>query len=282
VPGGKLAGPPASSGLGTGHRAPGTALEARNALVERHRGLVLATARAFAGRLPVGMEPADLIQEGLIALCLAAQGFDPDRGVRFSTYASPWIRGMMVRAVQQWGHGIRLPRYLHPVWLQVVRAQQHAREGGREASLAELATAVDRPPELILRVLAAGGPLASLDEMMRCAEGSPERYTGPVCPRALTEAVIVARLDLQAALARLPARHRAYVLLRFGLNGDDPRNLSEAARAFGCSRPTARKIEREALARLEQMMGPPRRRPQAGRSGAGRNAARHAPEEGHR
>jgi RNA polymerase sigma factor (sigma-70 family) len=244
-------------------RARAGDLAARNALVERHRGLVIAQARRFTGRLPVGMEEADLIQEGFIGLCLAAQGFDPDAGVRFSTYAYRWVRGMMVHAVQQWSHGIRLPRYLHPVWHRLREAQERARREGREASLGELAALAGQPPEDVYRILAAGMPLPSLDDPLFGAEEGPASHTGPACPRALSEAAIVARLHLRAAVERLPARQQQYIRLRFGLDGCDPRNLSEAARAFGCSRPTARKIEREALARLEQLLGPERRRPQA-------------------
>jgi RNA polymerase sigma factor (sigma-70 family) len=244
-------------------RARAGDLAARNALVERHRGLVISQARRFTGRLPVGMEEADLIQEGFIGLCLAAQGFDPAMGVRFSTYAVPWVRGMMIHAVQQWSHGIRLPRYLHPAWHRVQELQASARRQGREASLAELAAAAGRSPEDVCRLLAVGGRLPSLDDPLVCAEEGGTSHTGRACPRAHSEAAIVARLHLRAAVEHLPARHRGYVRLRFGLDGGGPRNLSEAARAFGCSRPTARKIEREALARLEQLLGPERRRPQA-------------------
>jgi RNA polymerase sigma factor (sigma-70 family) len=236
-------------------------LAARNALAARHHGLVFALARSLARRLPPGMEPADLVQEGFLALYRAAQAFDPDLGHRFSTYATWLIWGQMSRALHRWRHPLSVSLALGDSWARVMTAHERAARAGREPTAAELAAAASCRLSTARAFLAAASPPLRLDDPWDDAEAAAARELP--CPRAPNEAALVARLEVEQAVARLPRRWQTYIRLRFGLDGGDPLTQAEAARAVGCHRVTAQRWEQAALARLEQLLEPPRRRPHA-------------------
>jgi RNA polymerase nonessential primary-like sigma factor len=235
---------------------------ARDLLAARNHGLVFDAAAALARRLPPGMELADLVQEGHLALYRAAGRYDPERGTRFSTYATRAIRAQMLIAIYRWRYPIR-PTNARPGWIRVLAAHERAAAEGRNLSVLELAAAAGCRCSTVCRTLAAVTPPVCLDQGWE-GDDEPEDRETLLCPRAPSEAAIVARLQVEAAVARLPARWQAYIRLRFGLDGGECYTQVEAARELGCHRTTAAKMEQAALARLKQLMSPRRRRPQAG------------------
>jgi RNA polymerase sigma factor (sigma-70 family) len=242
-------------------------LPARDALAGRNHALVFALARGLVHRLPPGMEAADLIQEGFLGLYRAAQQFDPERGCRFSTYATWAVRRQMLRALHAWRSPMRLPENTQPIWSRLHAAQQRAEREGREPTAAELAAAAGCTLATARRMLAVSAPPLRLDHPGEDEEGTPLPRAELSCPRAPSEAALLARMQVEAAVARLPQRWQGYIRLRFALDGGEPCTVAEAAAALGCHRNTARKIERDALARLEQLLTPQlHRRPQPGRS----------------
>ena len=228
-----------------GRAARGGSAAARAALIQGNMGLVGMVARRFMGR---GLEREDLLQEGVIGLAAAVDRWDPERGVRFATYAVPWIRQRLSRAVQNGGELVRRPPHVHERW---GRVEQHRRQLagalGREPSAAELAAAVG----LTVEQLEALRPVAvvSLDagegaEGLAALGAAPEGVEAQAverCARAARVAI------LRRLLARLPARDRQVLLRR--LNG-------ETLRAIGSdlelSREGVRQIGERALARLRQ------------------------------
>jgi RNA polymerase primary sigma factor len=237
-------------------------LSARDLLASRHGDLIFKLSRELAHRLPPGMERADLIQEGLLGLYQAAERYDPERGFRFSTYATGRIRSQMLRAMRRWRCSIWVPEYQETTWGRFLALQERAAAEGREPGLAELAAGAGCSRSRARAMLAVASPPLSLDQPWEDVDGPWDDYREPPCPRAPSEAAIVARMQVEAAVARLPARWQTYIRLRFGLDGGEPYARSEAAQALGYHRSSAGKLERAALERLKQLMEPrrPRRR----------------------
>jgi RNA polymerase sigma factor (sigma-70 family) len=237
-------------------------LASRDTLASRNHRLVFDLANVLAWRLPPGMERADLIQEGFLGLYQAAERYDPERGFRFSTYATGCVRSHMMRAMRLWRCAIWVPEYQEATWLRLLALQERAAAEGREPGLAELAAAAGCTLPRARAMLALATPPLRLDQLWEGEDGPRDDYREPPCPRAPSEAAIVARMQVEAAVARLPARWQTYIRLRFGLDGGEPYARSEAAQALGYHRSSAGKLERAALERLKQLMEPrrPRRR----------------------
>jgi RNA polymerase sigma factor (sigma-70 family) len=240
----------AEAEVALGRAARDGAAAAREALIQENRGLVGMVARQFLGR---GLELEDLMQEGVIGLAAAVDRWDPERGVRFATYAVPWIRQRVSRAVQNGGELVRRPPHVHERWGQVERRRlQLAGEWGREPSVAELAAAVG----LAVEQLEALRPVAvvSLDGV-ETAGGDPAAGRGrarEVAAMERVEEVVVERCArsaraavLRRLLAHLAARDRQVLLRR--LEGETLRAIGTD---LGLSREGVRQIGERALGRL--------------------------------
>jgi RNA polymerase sigma factor (sigma-70 family) len=232
--------------------------EARDRFVRANLRLVISVARSYyRGTVPLG----DLIQEGNIGLMRAVELFDWRRGLKFSTYATWWIRQAIGRAIQQQSPMIRLPARVHERLRLLNRARAALRqEGQRDPSAAELARAAGlrlddvyqllrcerlQPVSLDAPLMADAPPLVELLDAGARSDDDPERRVVDGAPaQALTRAMTDALED----------RERAVLALRFGLDGGRRMSLEQAGRELGLSREWIRQTEKAALCKLRAML----------------------------
>ncbi|HLJ61017.1 MAG TPA: sigma-70 family RNA polymerase sigma factor [bacterium] len=228
--------------------------EARRHLVEANLRLVVSLARRYAGSdVPL----SDLIQEGNLGLMQAVDRFDWRRGYRFATYATWWIRQALMRARGDQSRQIRIPVYMALEVNKLSRLQQRmAQELGREPSLDEIEQVMDKPVEPVWKVQQiARAPISLETPIEDEGEGSLgdliEDATAPDPMETAFASVLKAHLaDL---LDALPPRQRKVLVVRFGLDDNQPRTLEEVAKAFGVTRERARQLELKALSKLRRL-----------------------------
>jgi len=220
-------------------------------LILANSRLVVSVARKYRGR---GVPFTDLIQEGHIGLIRAAKKFEYQRGLKFSTYATWWIRQAITRAISDQSRVIRLPVYLG----EMITKLRHktivlTMELGREPTTDELAAALETTPEHVAEVMRATEQPMSLESPLE--EGS-ERELGDLLPdeegpdpEEWTSEMLLGE-DLEKALEEIPEREREALELRYGLIDGRVRTLEEIGRRLGVTRERARQLEAQALRRL--------------------------------
>lgn len=225
--------------------------EARRHLIEANTRLVISVAKRYIGQ---GMPLLDLVQEGSIGLMRAVEKFDYNRGHRFSTYATWWIRQAINRALADQGRSIRLPAHM----AERVRAF-HAVQGrlekelGRKPTEEEIAQEMGLRPNQLDRVIQASRELVSLEQPIG-EEGESELGDFVENLDVPTPHEEVARLllveEIETLLSELSPREARILRMRFGLSDGKEYTLEELGRKFGLTRERIRQIEKEALRKL--------------------------------
>ena len=222
--------------------------KSRTRLVEKNLRLVVSVAKKYRG---YGVPFEDLIQEGNIGLMKAVDKYDPDRGWRFSTYATWWVRQAVGRAVSDKGRTIRLPVHMGEKMRKMARAYNGlSAELGREPTDEEVAGRLGWTAEKVREVKSAMPDAASLDKPLGSGEDASE--LGSVVADQATSDVsegVVRDMEvgwLGEAISQLPERHRRVLVKRYGLDEEETATLAQLAEELRVSKERIRQIQREA------------------------------------
>jgi RNA polymerase primary sigma factor len=226
---------------------------AQEHLIRANARLVISVAKKYIGR---GVPFLDLIQEGNIGLIRATNKFEYQRGHKFSTYATWWIRQAVSRAVADQGRTIRVPVHMGDQLNRMRRVQLNLiQELGREPSIDELALGMETTPDKIETLLEIARHPVSLETPID-EEGDSTfgDFVEDVSSPAPTEEVATHLLheQLEKALGRLPVREAQILKLRYGLEDGRVYTLEEVGQTIGVTRERVRQLEAQALNRLRQ------------------------------
>ena len=231
-------------------------LEAKNRLVEANMRLVINIAKTYRNRaIPI----EDLIQEGAIGLMQAAERFDPDKGFRFSTYATHWVRQAIGRAIDNRSKAIRIPAHVSQSLRKAQRERDRImRETGAEPTHEELAKALEITPRKLQMLYQSSQDTVSLDQSVN---GEPGGVTLSGLIRDLGETgdpetmVMDAEVvhELKRILSELNEREQSVMRLRFKFDGTEAHIQDEVAKEMQLSRERVRQIEVTAIKKLRAL-----------------------------
>jgi RNA polymerase primary sigma factor len=221
---------------------------ARQRLIEKNLKLVVSVAKKYRG---YGLPFEDLIQEGNIGLMKAVEKYDPERGFRFSTYATWWIRQALQRAVADKGRIVRVPTHMGEKIRKLVRTQnQLSAELGREATDEEVAERLEWSADEVREVKEVVPDPMSLDQPLNTEEGASSLGSFIEDERASdTPGEVIREAEegwLGEAVGGLPERHRHILVRRYGLDERKPATLAEVGDELKMSRERVRQVQRQA------------------------------------